>query len=124
MIEYEIQGLDRLQEKFASLNGDLSSATRDFLEKASSTVEGNAKRLAPVDTGRLRASITHSVDRALMPQYAIVGTNVAYAGFQEYGTRHMKPSPYMRPGLEQSQAAIEGYLREMEQRIVDAWERK
>jgi len=63
-----------------------------------------------VDTGRLRATIGHSVttDGGL---HANVGSGgnpavpgVNYAAYLEYGTRHMAPRPWLRP----SQTAAEG----------------
>lgn len=43
------------------------------------TAETHAKELCPVDTGRLRNSITHEVD--MNEQAAIIGSNVEYAAF-------------------------------------------
>ncbi len=63
------------------------------------TVEGTAKRLCPVDTGRLRASITHALNRDAKGLVAYIGTNVAYAIFVELGTRYMRARSYLRPAL-------------------------
>lgn len=43
------------------------------------TAETYAKKECPVDTGRLRNSITHEVD--MSDQAAIIGSNVEYAAF-------------------------------------------
>lgn len=43
------------------------------------TAETYAKQECPVDTGRLRNSITHEVD--MSEQAAIIGSNVEYAAF-------------------------------------------
>lgn len=50
--------------------------------------EGYAKANCPVDTGRLRNSITHEVKLADRAVY--VGTNVEYAERQEFGDYHHK----------------------------------
>jgi HK97 gp10 family phage protein len=71
-------------------------------KRAISTVR-HAKRLAPVDTGRLRSSITHEVGGDSEGIAARVGTNVEYAPHLEYGTSRMKARPFLRPAL---QAAI------------------
>ena len=47
-------------------------------------IEAEAKKRCPVDTGRLRASITPEVKSAIEGQ---VGTNVEYAIDVEYGTK-------------------------------------
>lgn len=60
-------------------------------------VESEAKKLCPVDTGRLRASIT--TEKIGKAAYA-VGTNVEYAPYVEFGTRKMRAQPYLRPALE------------------------
>lgn len=70
-----------------------------FLAKKAVQVEREAKHLCPVDTGRLRASITHGLDRDEQGLVAYVGSNVKYAVFVELGTRHMGAKPYLRPAL-------------------------
>jgi len=57
--------------------------------------EGRAKQYCPVDTGRLRNSITNVVE--MSEQAVYIGTNVEYAAFVELGTSRMAPRPYLRP---------------------------
>lgn len=57
------------------------------LAKAGLVVESDAKRNAPVDTGRLRASITNRVDTAPLAKYVEIGTNVSYARWVHNGRR-------------------------------------
>lgn len=77
------------------------SAKNDAIARALEAIgiqaEGDVAELAPVDTGRLRDSITHEVDESEEAVY--VGTNVEYAAYQEYGTSKMKPHPYLKPGI-------------------------
>lgn len=61
------------------------------------TAESHAKDLCPVDTGRLRNSITHAVEMGEQAVY--IGTNVEYAGYVELGTSRMKPQPYLKPAV-------------------------
>lgn len=57
--------------------------------------EGNAKNACPVDTGRLRNSITNAID---MEENAVyIGTNVEYAPYVELGTMRQDPHPYLKP---------------------------
>lgn len=66
-------------------------------------VQNEARKLCPVDTGRLRASIQSSgLQRDTRGAYVQVGTNVFYAGFVEFGTRRSPAQPYMRPALLQA----------------------
>lgn len=59
------------------------------------TAESYAKRDCPVDTGRLRNSITNAVRTDEKAVY--IGTNVEYAAFVELGTSRMKARPYLKP---------------------------
>ena len=68
-------------------------ATARGLEKIGLTAEGYAKKNAPVDTGRLRNSITHEVDG----QEVYIGSNVEYAPYVEMGTVKMKAQPFLKP---------------------------
>ena len=58
--------------------------------------EGYAKLKCPVDTGRLRNSITH----ATQDDVEYIGTNVEYAAYVEFGTSRMRARPYLRPACE------------------------
>ncbi len=82
----------------------------DFLEYAGSYVEGEAKQLVPVDTGHLKSSIHHIVNKS--QYWTKIGSNVKYASPVEFGTwasrvppfdthtKGMKPRPYLRPALD------------------------
>lgn len=83
------------------LNG-MADAKTKALEIIGGKAESYAKRLCPVDTGRLRNSITHQ-------QYdentEIVGTNVEYAPYVELGHHTSSGSfvqgkPFLRPAAE------------------------
>lgn len=61
----------------------MEKAIERELEAIGLTAESHAKKETPVDTGRLRNSISHAVeDRA-----AYIGTNVEYAPYVELGAR-------------------------------------
>jgi len=59
------------------------------------TAETYAKEICPVDTGRLRNSITNAVDSG--DQSVYIGTNVEYAAFVELGSSRQRPKPYLKP---------------------------
>lgn len=52
-----------------------------------------AKSLAPVDKGRLRNSIRYWEEANTI----LVGSDVLYAIYQEFGTRYMSPQPFLQP---------------------------
>lgn len=62
------------------------------LEKASQIVENEAKKKCPVDTGVLRASINHEVDK----NEATIGTNV------EYGIYVHEAKPFLQDAIDQN----------------------
>ena len=74
----------------------ISQAKARALEKIGLVAEGYAKRLCPVDTGRLRNSITHTTD----DEAAYIGTNVDYAVYVEMGTVNTPAQPYLKPAVE------------------------
>ena len=84
-----------LDDFFAKPGGPVD----EMLTRAAVAVELAAKRFAPVDTGRLRASISHTVERDAKGPVAFVGSNVNYAIYQELGTRYQPGTPYLRPAL-------------------------
>ena len=88
-------------EKFNKRKHD---RTVEQLQKAAFLVERNAKILCPVDTGRLRASITTQVDDKI-PR-ALIGTNVHYGIYVELGTYKMSAQPYLVPALVMNRNAI------------------
>lgn len=96
-------------------------AVQRALEVVGITAEGYAKKKCPVDTGRLRNSITHAVsgsaggihnytDKAgnsfsqsvgasgnATEVTVYIGTNVEYAAYVEMGTVNTRAQPFLRP---------------------------
>lgn len=75
----------------------LRDALPKILESWGIVAEGYAKLNCPVDTGRLRNSITHERDDE--EGQVQIGTNVEYAPYVEYGTSRMKAQPYLEPAI-------------------------
>jgi phage gpG-like protein len=70
--------LMQLQEKVT----DTDFVLYQVIAKGALDIEREAKELCPVDSGRLRSSITHEI----LADSAKVGTNVEYAPYVEFGT--------------------------------------
>lgn len=91
----------------------MEAALATALEEIGLTAEGYAKRACPVDTGRLRNSITHIVDEG--GKCAIIGTNVEYAPYVEEGTSRMKGKHFLRKAAtghgDTYRAILEKHLR-------------
>jgi HK97 gp10 family phage protein len=75
------------------------------------TAEAYTKELCPVYTGRLRDSITYSVD----DNTVYLGSDVEYAPYVEFGTYKQKPQPFMGPAmqdhLDEYKAILEDFLQ-------------
>ena len=87
----DIRVEDHSEEFLAELRRRIPVA----LEECGLAAEGYAKRLCPVDTGRLRNSITHTADE----DTAYVGTNVEYAPYVEMGTSRTRAQPFIKPAV-------------------------
>lgn len=73
----------------------LTEAKQKIYEEWGLIGERYAKELCPVDTGRLRNSISHERDE----RGAYIGTNVEYAPYVELGTSRQSPQPYLKPAI-------------------------
>src|SRR5574344_2569895 len=82
-------------------------ATERGLEKIGLVAEGYAKKLTPVDTGRLRNSITHEVDG----NDVYIGSNVEYAPYVELGTARQKAQPFLKPAATEHSQTYKGILK-------------
>ena len=65
------------------------------MEKIGQRAVGYSKFMCPVDTGRLRSSITHAVGT----NEVMIGTNVEYAIYVELGARGRRPIPFIRDSI-------------------------
>lgn len=107
-MKIEIQETDNTDE----VKSAVSDAILAALEAVGLTAEGYAKLLCPVDTGRLRNSISHAVDESEKAVY--IGTNVEYAPYVEMGTSRTKAQPFLKPAAtnhtEEYKALISQYI--------------
>lgn len=128
-----IENLDKLISKLEKLD-DVNQA----MEQACILVENEAKIKCPVDNGVLRNSITHYIEDNPNELIGVVGTNVEYAPYVEFGTGiysslgngrqdrwkykdakgewhstiGQHPQPYLYPALEENRREIEKMFKE------------
>lgn len=112
-IQVKIDNLSGIRAAFQRYPDIVAPHLRDASMKSAFLIEGRAKQLSPVDTGRLRASIATSLGVANRGITSIVSTNVFYAIFVHEGTRRMKGRPFMKQAAEQKTGEI-GRLYEAE----------
>ena len=87
----------KIQDNSKEVSDNIKAALLRGLETCGLVAEGYAKKLAPVDTGNLRNSITHDVDEDEPAAY--IGSNVEYASYVCLGTIHMNAQPFLKPAV-------------------------
>ncbi len=128
-----IENLDKLISKLEKLDN-----VNQAMEQACILVENEAKIKCPVDNGLLRNSITHYIEDNPNELVGVVGTNVEYAPYVEFGTGiysslgngrqdrwkykdakgewhstiGQHPQPYLQPALEENRRKIEKMFKE------------
>ena len=114
-IDIEIKGLKETQKEMERIVTDLRGEPfLNGMRRATLLVQRSAKIKAPVDTGRLRASITPEVRWQGNTAIGVVGSDVKYAPFVELGTKaHFVPAKYIgvwasRHGLDNAGLFVSG----------------
>lgn len=79
------------------------------VDKALKEAEGMAKTFAPVDTGFMRDNISADLEKDVLRSPA------DYSSFQEFGTIHHPPQPFMRPATREALTASIRRLEAIEQ---------
>lgn len=89
-----IVGLEKLMAK-ARDPRLVDVPAKKFLNRSGVLVAGNVRERTPVDTGRLRSSITHELRGTSSVR---IGTNVKYAPSVEFGSQpHFPPVAALQP---------------------------
>lgn len=110
-----IVGSFKIESHKKDVEDELKSKVNDWLEAIGLDAASTSASKAPVDTGRLKNSITYAVDNAGFVVY--IGTNVEYAAAQEFGDYKHKvgQSHYLQYGctehLDQYKAMLEQKLK-------------
>jgi HK97 gp10 family phage protein len=113
-IDVKITGLERLRRRWNSAPDKVKKMTQDALNKSGYLVEGASKRITPVDTGRLRSSISLSSTLALRAEpHVVVSPHTNYAIYVHEGTRRMKGRPFMTKGYESVKSRIRNEMRKL-----------
>lgn len=96
------------QDNTQQVLSGIKSALDKALEESGLYVENAAKQMCPVDTGRLRNSITHQKSGEMSEQ---IGTNVEYGKYVELGTSKMGAKAYLKPAAQNSESAINNIFK-------------
>ena len=87
-IRLEVKNLEEIQKKLTK--EVMLQPFNEGIKKIVLALQREVMVATPVDTGRLRASITPKLTEENGIFQGIVGTNVNYATFVEYGTKKME----------------------------------
>lgn len=85
------------QNNVSVLQEAIRRSVAKALEEIGLVAEGAAKRLCPVDTGRLRNSITHAF---VKEDEIAIGTNVEYALYVHEGTSRRGGTPFLTQAVQ------------------------
>lgn len=108
-------GSAELARALTKLSLEMPQAVEKALTAAALNVERGAKQRCPVDTGRLRASITHRVEA----DRAEVFTVVEYAPYVEFGTSRRAASPFLAPAAEEERPEYERRIRDAVRKVLE-----
>lgn len=101
-----IEGGRELADKFQKIGRDIENEIEQALLIGALRVERDAKINAPVDTGRLRNSVSSRLIDTDTGPVAEVGTNVTYAAAVEYGTSKAVAKPFLFPAYNNNKSKI------------------
>ena len=94
----------------------LDEQARRALQIVGMQVENYARNYAPVDTGRLRNSITSELGPATDKPYVQIGSNVDYAVYQELSTSKMPAcnggKGFLRPAINDHMEEYKNIIKE------------
>lgn len=99
-----VDATDHTQEWLSAL----APALLRGLEQVGLAAEGHAKARCPVDTGRLRNSITHV---QLDAHHEAIGTNVEYGKYVELGTSRADAQPFLVPAASEHSSEYRAIMR-------------
>jgi len=92
---------------FKALYDKAQNAVEEAVYKGALRVERDAKINAPVDTGRLRASISSRLNNSDKTHvYSEAGTSISYGKFLEFGTSKQPAQPFLFPAYNKNKSKI------------------
>lgn len=109
-MKIDIEGADELVRSIRNRLG--SDKVVPVIRRNTSQAQAKAMRLAAVDTGFMKRSITMRIDISGLAGYIVAGAD--YSPYVEFSTRYMDAQPFMRPAARE-QAPI--FLRDMKNLI-------
>ena len=98
----------KIESNKSEIIAEVDSKITVALEKIGLVAERYAKDNSPVDTGRLKNSITHQVSGLEV----YIGTNVDYAPYVELGARGRDPAHFLQNAIENHMSEYVDIIKE------------
>ena len=115
IITFKINGFSQLQKNFRKAPQVTFKELNKAIKIIGWMVTRKAKEVTPVLTGALRGSIRPS----FQPLKTIIEPHKNYGIYVHEGTKHMKPRPFLKWGLENSVTDIETTLSRAVQKVLN-----
>jgi len=111
----DVSELRAVGSRLQTASGRVGAKTSAALRKTAYDIEGDAKVLAPVDTGNLEGSISTTItgDGRTGAMTAEIGPTAAYGIYQEYGTSTQPGQPYLGPAFDRRMPAYTAALAQV-----------
>lgn len=112
-LQIEIRGLKNMEVKLSRWQAKKISAVRALVKKTANNVRRNARRRAPIQTGRLRKSIQVKFGDNKLSAY--VRAVAPYSHIVEYGSAATgaQPRPFLQPAFDGQKSKFEQQLRKI-----------
>tara|TARA_R110000803_G_scaffold34289_7_gene74928 strand:+ start:381 stop:740 length:360 start_codon:yes stop_codon:yes gene_type:complete len=91
---FSVKGVQEVSNMLKQFGREGKRITIDITKIQATDISRNAKKLAPIDTGKLRQSITAE---EVKPTAWTITAYESYASFIEFGTRYMSAQPFLYP---------------------------
>lgn len=119
----DIKELDEAIDLLAKYPETTDNNIAEVFDKLLPEIANRSKKLAPVDTGRLRTAIHWRVEKTPGNVKGIVEDPVKYAPFVHEGTRRMKGRPFVRNailnwGVHQAKRELEKNFLKTKRRLI------
>jgi len=107
-IQLDVKGIEKFQAKMRSLDSAMQKHVHRKLVSLGADIASEARRLAPMRTGRLRSSIFSRVREWMLE----VGATAPYAWFVEFGTRYMQARRFLWRAIQRYVPELKGIISE------------
>lgn len=118
MSKTTIEGFESWNSWISSLDNKVANEVAELVGTTALKIERDAKWNAPVDTGRLEASITADIDESSRGTSAEVYTDVEYALSVELGSSSQGAQPFMIPAYNKHSKGFDKQIKAIAEREV------